>query len=455
MNGILSADEIRALVREGKIFAENFSESNLEAASYDLRIGAEIVIPFESGHQTRFLSEWPHRRYPLEPGRTVLLYSLEILRLPPDIQGVLYLRTSWAVQGLYYAGGIVEPGYWGHLFFSVTNLALDTIKLPMEAPLVSLVLHRLPHPVGQPYPEPVLNPPQHFLPPLPPREIYTITDLSYRVDELEAALAPEADRTLLPDELLELIRTQNMIEPFSEESLKGIAYDFRVGDKIILGMPEGTRHEALSDANSYVDIPPGISATVYSYEVVRMPWDVKGRLSIRSHFMAQRLNYDGGIIDPGYKGRLFFTVVNLGDTPVRLEYRQPLVTAEFIRIGREVPEERRPLHKPGFGDEPLLEVPSERVPKSAKRWYTIQDLSEQVDSLKETVRRLEQSVDKVELEQRPARVFMELFVFAALVGLFIALLGEVKASITATSTLITFASLLALLFFIIWRWRAK
>jgi len=55
---------------------------------------------------------------------------------------------------------------------------------------------------------------------------------------------------------------------------------------------------------------------------------VKARLSIRSTFMAKRLNYDGGIIDPGYQGRLFFTVTNLGDTDIELRYKDRLVTAE-------------------------------------------------------------------------------------------------------------------------------
>jgi len=149
MAAMLTRDEIVDLVQKKGVISP-FLEDGLNPASYDVHIGRWFFEATQPGREGAYfnLADWPRKTYPLEPGSTAVLVSLEQVRMPEDVQGLLVLRASWATQGLYYAGGLVKPGYWGYLFFSVTNLSLHTIDLPMEAPLASLALFRLPEAVG-------------------------------------------------------------------------------------------------------------------------------------------------------------------------------------------------------------------------------------------------------------------------------------------------------------------
>jgi len=65
---------------------------------------------------------------------------------------------------------------------------------------------------------------------------------------------------------------------------------------------------------------------------MNLPLDMKARLSLRNTYTVKRLNFDGGIIDPGYRGHLFITLANLGDSTIEIQYGDPLITAEFVRL---------------------------------------------------------------------------------------------------------------------------
>ena len=434
MPEMLARDEIARLAHEEGMI-EPLIEEELNPASYDLHIGERLFDPTKKGGKMLTLWDLPDHSYSLLPGQTVVLYSLETVKLPLDVQGLLVLRASWATKGLYYAGGLVKPGYWGKLFFSVTNLSLHTIDLLVEEALASIAFFRLPKAVGR-FPEkPIVEIPPSFRPLPPERDIYSPLKVSEMLGDIQSTLETykTANHTLRADELRKYVERYKMIEDFEEEALKGITYDFRVGNTIILGkLKEGEKGELqlekvhIMEEGEAVEIEPGLSAVVYSYEKVHMPWDVKARLSIRSAFMAQRLNYDGGIIDPGYQGRLFFTVTNLGDTSIFLHYKERLVTAEFISLGEEIPIETQEKLKQrkGFGT-PLETLPPERYPRPAsEEWYTLQELSSKLKEVNKNVEELQMAVREVKLNQRPAQVFMELFVFAALVGLAVALFGQ-------------------------------
>jgi len=458
MNTILTREAIARLAQEQGLI-QPLIEEGLNPASYDLHIGDEIVVPLQGRISPFSLRADYQGRFSLDPGQTVVLYSLETVHLPLDIQGLLVLRASWATKGLYYAGGLVKPGYWGRLFFSVSNLSLHTIDLPIEEPLAIITFFHLPEPVGEEARSPITEIPPTFQPLPPARDIYSLEQLSASIDELreEVKAYRAADRTLTPEEIHEHAR-QGMIRPFDEAGLKGIAYDFRVGEKALLAEPGRLRPVSLS-GKFPLEIPPGLAAVVESYEIVKMPWNIKGRLSIRSAFMAKRLNYDGGVIDPGYHGRLFFTVVNLGDTPIVLHYKERLVTAEFVALGEEVPPEIQKAlqQREGFNpEEPLSQVPEERMPQPAsERWFTLQDLSKKVIGLSETVEHLTQEVRQVKLQQQPANTFMELFVFAALVGLIVALFGHNQGATQVTNAGIWIALIVSMLLWLLVRWIKK
>jgi len=113
--------------------------------------------------------------------------------------------------------------------------------------------------------------------------------------------------------------------------------------------------------------------------------------------------------------------------------------------------------RPGFDpSNPLQDLPKERWPQPAKkRWHTLQELSSEVRNLQIKAQKLEDDIEALNLEQRPAKIFMELFVFAALVGLVVAFFGQApRASIvTGQGLSITLILAVAMLFWIFWQRR--
>lgn len=166
-----------------------------------------------------------------------------------------------------------------------------------------------------------------------------------------------ADETLLDADIRREAMENNLLTPFSADVLKGASYDMRVGRTaiVVLSEREGGYVRVDVEHKGGLEIPVSRSAVIYSLERLNLPADMKGRMSLRSYFAIKGLLYNGGIIDPGYKGYLFFTVVNQGPSPLRLAYGERLVTTEFVRLGRPA----FTIYNEGIE---ILEVPEEKLP---------------------------------------------------------------------------------------------
>ena len=143
------------------------------------------------------------------------------------------------------------------------------------------------------------------------------------------------DATLIREDIAQL--GESLLTSFNDSCLKVASYDIRVGSLVVLAYPEEeggiTSRDLLAvEGKNTVIIPPGQACVGRSLEKLQMPLDMKGRLSLRTYWATQLLSYPGGPIDPGYSGFLFFPITNISDSPASLQYGEPLVTAEFIRI---------------------------------------------------------------------------------------------------------------------------
>jgi dCTP deaminase len=74
-----------------------------------------------------------------------------------------------------------------------------------------------------------------------------------------------------------------------------------------------------------IAIPPGQFAFLLTEEVVTIPPEVMGFISIRATFKSKGLvNVSGFHVDPGWKGTLIFAVFNAGPATVHLQRGMPL-----------------------------------------------------------------------------------------------------------------------------------
>jgi deoxycytidine triphosphate deaminase len=404
-------------------FLSPLEKEYLRPASYDLRVGEKAKIASASGYRDINLFSQDDSKLTIEPGQSAVIYSFEQVKMPLNLKGRLSLRSHYATQGLHYAGGIVDPGYNGRLFFTVTNLSNARIKIRYGDGLVAAEFIRLSKPVGEEFimKESIQEIPDSKLPPLPPYNVYDVFQVRSKLDELEEKLVKfdQRDQTLLDTEIKR--KGNALLEPFSEQCVRGASYDLRVGAKAVLTLPKknksphadhGRSWISLGKNNPVLRIPPAHSVTIYSMEKVNMPLDMKGRLSLRTSYTVKRLNFDGGVIDPGYKGYLFFTLANLGDSTIEVRYGDPIVTAEFVQL----PHTAIP-----YSDKVIEDVDEKKLPPlPAGDWYDLIALTTKVQELEEKAKNYE-----------PTQRIMDFVLLAAVAGLVSGFSGVLMPKISA------------------------
>lgn len=192
------------------------------------------------------------------------------------------------------------------------------------------------------------------------------------------------DRTLVEGEIERFAADIQLIEPFSPAQLRQCFYDLRVGSKIIYPHPDGYIHVQMARERNFT-LRPGDICTVYSLEKVNMPLNVKGRLSLRGRLANQQILYGGGPVSPGYRGFLFFTLINMGGAPVTICYADSIVTAEFILLETAVRE--------AYSSEMYLEIPEYRLPSLPERkLYDWAEVSQKIEAFGSRHERIEREV---------------------------------------------------------------
>lgn len=119
-------------------------------------------------------------------------------------------------------------------------------------------------------------------------------------------------------------RLSELIEPYDPAKVKNGSYELHLGRQAYVtttleNRRKTSRHDATLGENEQVVIPPGQFALLLTDEVVRIPCDALGFISIRSRFKLWGLiNVSGFHVDPGYNGKLIFSVYNAGSQHIHL-----------------------------------------------------------------------------------------------------------------------------------------
>ncbi|MCJ2531501.1 MAG: dCTP deaminase [Candidatus Thermoplasmatota archaeon] len=116
----LSDADVRVWMMDGKLQIKGFRDGNLTPNGYDLTI-AELALPDADTSKTEGSLEIP-------PKTRFLVSTEEEVHLGPRVAGDLWLRTTWARQGVLPAFGKVDAGFEGTL----TLLAYNASERPLE-----------------------------------------------------------------------------------------------------------------------------------------------------------------------------------------------------------------------------------------------------------------------------------------------------------------------------------
>jgi dCTP deaminase len=145
---ILTNKQIEEACRKGDILIDPFEVGQVQAATYDFRVGAQGATTTSK----KLVDIKSNGFILLQPGDFGVLTVLEELRLGPQYVGRFGIRSKYARKGLIATTGPqIDPGYHGRLILGVTNLTPRPISLPYKDDFVSVEFHRLEEPSTKPY----------------------------------------------------------------------------------------------------------------------------------------------------------------------------------------------------------------------------------------------------------------------------------------------------------------
>ena|SRR5438270_9292954 len=150
-----------------------------------------------------------------------------------------------------------------------------------------------------------------------------------------------------PKKLLELVKTQKLVENLSERELtnpEGAGFDLRLGEvyKISGDAFLGETHRKTADIELVekhvegetrsITLEPGDFYLVTTIESVNTPLDLTINFKPRSTTFRSGLFLRTGNVAPGYKGKLSFGLKNEGPIPVTIEMGARFVHAQFEQV---------------------------------------------------------------------------------------------------------------------------
>jgi dCTP deaminase len=184
---ILSDKEILDYVNRGSLITKDtFSQSCLEASSYDIRVGAKGIIGGE-GSEIDLATE---KSMEIPPGAYAAIISFEKMNFPRKISARLGSKRALSYEGIILlTGSIVDPGYEGHLLFGLYNASQKKVHIRFGRKICNIVFEKLAiEPEKEVSPEPNLlhgNFPDSFLDKMANMDVLPWMQISERVKQIE------------------------------------------------------------------------------------------------------------------------------------------------------------------------------------------------------------------------------------------------------------------------------
>lgn len=177
-----------------------------------------------------------------------------------------------------------------------------------------------------------------------------------------------------------------LITPFDPNRIKHAAYELSVGpERYVTSDPAGTKQQLKT--NEQVFIPPGQVGLLLTDEEIEIPNNAIGFISIKASIKFRGLvNVSGFHVDPGFKGRLKFSVYNAGSQNVILSRNQRAFLIWFSDLDRETKDLYDGDHN-GQMDITALDVMllQGEIPSPQQLKKEIQDLQNSLSNVKSTL----------------------------------------------------------------------
>jgi dCTP deaminase len=125
-----------------------------------------------------------------------------------------------------------------------------------------------------------------------------------------------------------------LVDPFVETAIKHGAYELGLGPEAFLTSDPTATKLIVKDGEQLV-LPPGQFGLLLTEETVTIPSNAIGFISIKAGIkFCGLVNVSGFHVDPGFSGRLMFSVYNAGSHNIVLERKQRLFLLWFADLDR-------------------------------------------------------------------------------------------------------------------------
>ena len=127
-----------------------------------------------------------------------------------------------------------------------------------------------------------------------------------------------------------------IISPFDSNRIKEAAYELCLGNEVYLTDSTTKKKERLDEKNCQAVVKPGQFALLLTRETVDIPLDKLAFISIKfSQKIKGLINVSGFHVDPGFKGKIIFSVYNAGPSAIVLEKDEPYFMIWFSELKGE------------------------------------------------------------------------------------------------------------------------
>ena len=157
--------------------------------------------------------------------------------------------------------------------------------------------------------------------------------------------------------------------------IKGSSIELRLGNEVYLS---GDKEFNKLDSQTTVKVSPGNFAILLTYETVYVPPEYMAFLSIRRKFKDMGLvNISGFHVDPGFKGKITFSVYNAGPSDIYLRHRESIFIIFYADLSSET---TMPRKKPG-DDPEITNITAESMNQLSGRSVSPHDLDKRMNKL--------------------------------------------------------------------------
>ncbi len=146
--GTLPDSDIFSMCSQGILIEEYFDPQRIKQACYELRCGNIYYDVL----QDRKRYEVPEgENILLKPKQTLVIITMESLRLPLDILGRILTKGVLFSIGILPVNTYADPGFSGRLGIVLHNLSNNYLKITPGDAIAKIEFSRLENPVSRPY----------------------------------------------------------------------------------------------------------------------------------------------------------------------------------------------------------------------------------------------------------------------------------------------------------------